>query len=197
MGNQIYPILPGRAWPITRTPIYKTDTHEAVSGRDLRIARWAYARYRWSLTYEVMRESVSELQAIAGLFGACRGGFDSFLWQDPDSAFSVAINQQFGLGDGVTKKFQLARSYAGQFTEPVAAVVASPSIYVNGALNTANVVTANGGYVTFTTAPALGASLFWSGQYYWRCRFDADELSADQFMHNLWSGKVQFKSVKV
>lgn len=199
MGNQIYPVLPGRAWPISRTPIYKTDKHEAVSGRDLCIARWAYARYRWGLTYDVMRESMSELQAIAGLFGACKGSFDTFLWKDPDPAFSVATNQQFGVGDGVTTKFQLARSYGTQVTEPVAAV-SGPfglSVYVSGVLNTANTVSTTGGHVTFNTAPTTGAVLTWSGTYYWRCRFEDDELSADQFMKDLWSGKVRFKSVKV
>jgi uncharacterized protein (TIGR02217 family) len=197
MTNQIYPVLPGRAWPITRTAIYKTDKHEAVSGRELRIARWAYARYRWALTYEVMRESMSELQAVAGLYGACLGSYDTFLWKDPDTAFSAATSQQFGVGDGVTTKFQLARNYGGQFAEPVAAVVDGPSIYTGGTLNTANTVTALSGYVTFNTPPASGVALTWTGTYYWRCRFDADELSADQFMKNLWSGKVQFMSVKV
>ena len=197
MGNQIYPVIPGRAWPITRTAIYKTDKHESVSGRDLCIARWAYARYRWSLTYDVMRESLAELQAVAGLYGACLGGFDTFLWKDPDTAFNTCTAQGFGVGDGVTTKFQLARTYGGQFTEPVAAVEAGPSIFVNGSLNTANTVTPFAGYVTFNTPPAVGAVLSWSGFYYWRCRFHEDELSADQFMKNLWSGNVKFTSVKV
>jgi uncharacterized protein (TIGR02217 family) len=197
MTNQIYPVLPGRAWPITRTAIYKTDKHEAVSGRELCIARWAYARYRFGLTYDVLRESLQELQAVAGLFGACKGSFDTFLWKDPDPAFSVATSQQFGVGDGVTTKFQLARSYASQFMEPVAAVVAGASIFVNGLVNTNNTVSAMAGFVTFGTPPAMGATLTWSGTYYWRCRFDSDELTADQFMKDLWNGKVQFISKKV
>lgn len=197
MGNQFYPTLPGRAWPIRRTAIYKTDRHEAVSGRELGIARWAYARYRWELTYDVLREAMSELRAVAGLFGYCRGSFDTFLWADPDPSFSVANGHQFGVGDGVTTKFQLARDYASQFIEPVAAVASGPSIFVNGTLNTANVVTPLAGYVTFSTPPANGVPLTWSGTYFWRCRFDVDELGADHFMMNLWAGKVAIKSMKV
>jgi uncharacterized protein (TIGR02217 family) len=197
MGNQFYPALPGRAWPIRRTAIYKTDRHESVSGRELNIARWAYARYRWDLTYTVLRESMAELRAVAGLFGACRGSFDTFLWADPDPSFSVATAQFFGVGDGVTTKFQLVRDYAAQFREPVAAVAAGASIFVNGAPHTANVVTPLEGFVTFNTPPAMGAQLTWTGNYFWRCRFDVDELGADQFVVDLWSGKVAFKSVKV
>ncbi len=199
MSNLIYPALPGRAWPITRTAIYKTDPHESASGRELRIARWAYARYSYKLKYAFLREwgTFTELQAVAGLFGACKGSFDTFLWQDPDPAFSVATAQQFGVGDGVTTKFQLARSYASQFAEPVAAVQAGAQVFVAGSLSGSASVDVSTAAVTFASPPAAGAALTWSGTYYWRCRFTKDELQAEQFMHALWSGDVEFITVKV
>jgi hypothetical protein len=51
--------------------------------------------------------------------------------------------------------------------------------------------------VTFTTAPASGAALTWSGYYAFLCRFDDDVLDFEQFMSKLWEAKqVKFRSLR-
>lgn len=52
------------------------------------------------------------------------------------------------------------------------------------------------GLVTFNAAPSA-AALTWSGDYYWRCRFDADDLPFEQFMAQFWkTGEVKLITVK-
>lgn len=53
------------------------------------------------------------------------------------------------------------------------------------------------GAVTFTTPPANGAALTWTGAYYWRCKFLQDIAEFDQFMKNLWQlARIEFRTVK-
>jgi uncharacterized protein (TIGR02217 family) len=198
MSNLLYPSLPGLSWPIGRTPLYSTSIQTSTSGLEVRLSNWAYARYKYNLTYEFLREgSKTELQQIAGLFGRMRGQFDTFLFADPDPAFSLATNQTFGVGDGITTVFRFARTYGAQFSEPVAACLPGAVVFANGASVSACTIDANAGTVTFTTAPMTGVVLTWSGTYLWRCRFDKDELSTEQFMKDLWKGQVSFITCKL
>lgn len=53
------------------------------------------------------------------------------------------------------------------------------------------------GVVTFSQAPAASAALSWTGSYYWRTRFDTDELTFEQFMQQFWrTGEVRLITVK-
>lgn len=45
------------------------------------------------------------------------------------------------------------------------------------------------GGVTFLTAPAAGASLSWTGGYYWRVRFKENKLEFQQFLQKLWEAR--------
>jgi hypothetical protein len=52
------------------------------------------------------------------------------------------------------------------------------------------------GMVSYTTAPAAGRVMTWSGEYYWRCRFTKPQMQLTEFLHDLWQGQVEFKTVK-
>jgi uncharacterized protein (TIGR02217 family) len=199
MSNLIYPTLPGLTWPLMRTPVYSTGVQTSTSGREVRVSKWAYARYKYKLKYEFLRDGGgnTDLQQLAGFFGRLLGQYDTFLFKDADPSFSVANNQAFALGDGTTTTFRLARSYGAQFVEPVAVVDSGATVFANGIAASGVTVNANAGTVSFAAAPASGTVLSWSGQYYWRCRFDSDEMSMDQFMSQLWQGTVSFITCKV
>lgn len=196
MSNAVFPTLPGLKWGVIKKPMWSTKVQRAASGKELRASFYSYPEYQYTLSYEVLRgNGLGEIQQLIGFFNARQGSFDSFLYRDPDD--NSITSQSFGLGDGVQTKFQLVRLYGG-FVEPVLALNGTPSIYVNGTLTTTGFTIDSYGLVTFTTPPAVGAVLTWTGQFYWRCRFIQDSTEFEQFLYQLWSNKlVEFKTLKV
>jgi hypothetical protein len=72
-----------------------------------------------------------------------------------------------------------------------------PWITAAGALVDPSAYTIANGAVTFSTAPANGAALAWTGYFAFLCRFDGDDLSFEQFMANLWrADSVKFRSLR-
>ena len=196
MSNAVFPSLPGLGWSVIKTPRWKTNTQETTSGKEIRVALMSYPIWEFTLTFDFLRSygSYTEAQTLMGFFLQRQGMFDSWLFDDPSDDTVVA--QAFGVGNGSTTAFQLARTLGG-FTEPLQNVNGTPTIYVNG-------VTASGytvgstGIVTFTTAPASGAVLTWSGNFYFRCRFMQDTSDFEQFAKNFWLlKKLQFQSCKL
>ena len=96
------------------------------------------------------------------------------------------------LNCGVFCTFQLIRAYGG-FIEPVQNLNGTPSIYLNGVQQTVGIgnqcQVSSTGLVTFTTAPASGAVLTWTGNFYYRVRFSADRADFNQFMYQLYELK--------
>lgn len=191
-----FPVLPGIAYPVTRTALWSTLKQPASSGRETRIGLWSYPRWRYELTFEFLRADSAHLewQALLGFYNSIGGGAGTFQFNDP--ADGTASGQVFGTGDGTTTTFQLARTL-GSYTEPVFAPVGTPTITVAATVTTAFTVGPTG-TITFTSPPAAGASLVWSGAYNWLCRFDDDTLESQQFMNTFWSAqKVVFTTVKL
>ena len=198
MSASVYPTLPGLAWGVHRSPVWKTGKSETASGREFAVSYMTYPRYLYRLQYDFLRDtpSFNELQTLVGFFNLMRGSQDSFLFLDPDD--NTAAAQQFGIGDGATTQFQLTRARGG-FSEPVFDTLSVPLIYVAAALRTVGThYTINAtGVVTFVAAPTAGQALTWSGTYYWRCAFTTDSTEFNLFMRQLWEAKtVEFKTRK-
>lgn len=198
MSNLIYPSLPGLDFGVTRdvmappVAIKTTPSLREYRGRDS-----TYVRYAYSLSYEFLRSAAvyAELQTLMGFYNLVGGPFDSFLFTDPDD--SVATAMQFAVGNGATTVYQLTRSFGG-FAEAVYDFQAGTlHVFDNGTDVGSGATVSSTGVVTFTTAPASGHLLTWTGNYYRRCRFTDAKMSAEKFMSNLWSArKVQFMSVQ-
>jgi len=140
MATNVLPSLAGLGFNVTRTPVWDTTVQQAISGKETRVARQTYPRWKWELTYSVLRSGAAygELQQLAGFFNALQGMFDTFLYQDADD--NRVTGQGIGTGDGVTTTFQLVRSFGG-FAEPVLAP-ANPvgtQVYLNGVPQTSGV----------------------------------------------------------
>ena len=193
MSTNIFPDLPGLSWGRTKTPIWSTKVQTSASGKELRASYYSYPKWQFSLSYEFLRENgKAELQSLVGLFNKCMGSFDTFLYSDPDD--NSVVDQVFGIGDSVTTQFGLVRSYAN-FVEPVAAINGTPTIKKAGVVTTGYTIT--NGVVSFSTPPASGQQLAWTGSFYYRCRFLQDSVEFEQFLYKLWSAKkVEFVSVK-
>ena len=72
-----------------------------------------------------------------------------------------------------------------------------PSITAGGTYIDPSAYSISNGAVTFTTPPASGAALQWTGYFGFLCRFDDDSAEFEQFMSQLWRAKsVKFRSVR-
>jgi uncharacterized protein (TIGR02217 family) len=207
MSSYVYPTIAGLTFPIGRTPIFKTNRPQALSGKRSALAYRQYPLIHFELTYSILRddETPSDIKALVGLYEAMMGGFDTFLFQDPDfNTFPVSNPQLFGIGDNQTTAFQLVAYYQntggpgyGQIIQNLTSV---PVIYSNGGtVSSANYTLGPSGIITFNSAPAAGALLTWSGAFMYRCEFDEDELKGLAKFMNQWWGmkKVAFTSVKL
>lgn len=197
MSNEVFPSLPGLQWNVIKTPVWKTRVQQSTSGKELRAAYMSYPLWRFTLNYEVLRADAAhqELQQLIGLFNRMRGSWDNFLYEDPDD--KSVVGQQFGIGDGSTKDFQLVRSL-GNFAEPVQNLHGTPSIYLNGVLQSSGYTVSSLGVVSFTVAPGAGVALTWDGSFYYRVRFLKDSVDFDQFMKDLWQAKkIEFQTEKL
>ncbi len=191
MSNAVFPTLPGLTFDITRTPEWSTTTKKAVSLRSYRWANASYPLYHYKLKYELLRQTTgfTELATLVGFFNARNGGFDRFLFQDPDDYTVTA--QAIGIGDGSNKLFQLVRTFGG-YVEPVFDANSAPLIYVNGVLKTltTDYTVSATGLVTFVTAPGAGLAVTWTGTYYRGVVFAQDMAEFSKFSQNLWDLKV-------
>lgn len=191
-----FPVLPGLNWSVVKTPIWKTKIQTAVSDRELRASYFTYPRWKFSLSFEVLRAAAaySELQNLMAFFIKVRGSFDDFYYTDPFDY--AAVDTQFGTGDGTTTVFPLTRPIYG-FPDPVLAN-GTPIIKSDGVVVTPTIT--NGiaySTVTFGSAPANGKVLTWTGSHYFRCRFLKDEADFENFMLDLWTlKKLEFISIK-
>lgn len=184
----IFPILPGQTFPVTKSPIWSTKSATASSGRKRKRMMWSYPKWQFKITHDFLRDTASfpELQRLYAFFNIHAGMYGQFSFYDPND--NTVTDQPFGTGDGVTTAFQLTRTLGAgaiTFVEPVQSVVAGATAKIAGTPTTA--FTISGGIITFTTAPATGAALTWSGQFMFLVEFEQDQFDADQMMQTLWS----------
>ncbi|HLH50092.1 MAG TPA: DUF2460 domain-containing protein [Roseiarcus sp.] len=216
MSTQVFPTLAGLGWSVKRTPLWKTRKQESISGKRTTLADWSFPRWQWELTFDFLRQAganqqvtsfagstYSEFASLAGFFNARQGGFDSFLYTDPDDNTSPT-DQPIGTGDGTTTTFQLVRAFGG-FVEPILAPSAITNVKVNGVVKTLGtdyaVSTWGGsstpGVITFTAAPAASAAITATFTFNFPCQFDDDSLTFEKFMAALYQAKsVKFSSLK-
>lgn len=195
------PAFPGLVYPIGRATSYKTLTAGSLSNRVANLALQKYPVHTYNLSYEILRDDVSpsEFKALIGLFNACGGRFDSFLYSDP--VFNTVTNEPFGVGDGTTTDFQIIATFQNSGGPGGPDIIqnfnGAPSFYDNGSTAGLSALGATG-ILTFSTPPANGHVLTWSGSFYQRCHFDQDTLQAQQFMKSWWLvDSLKFTSVLI
>jgi uncharacterized protein (TIGR02217 family) len=112
-----------------------TEIVVTSAGREQRNARRAHARRRYEAGYGV--KSAAALSQVLAFFEERRGRLCGFRWRDRSDYKSCApsqdvspLDQKIGTGDGVTRCFQLIKTYGQDFVpyqrriaKPVAASV--------------------------------------------------------------------------
>lgn len=204
MSNSVFPSLasiPGRQFGNKKRPTFNIEKFRAVSGREVRIGLMAYPLWEFELSFDILRDTPNvaspaapqnELKTLAGFWLQQQNTGDSWLFDDTTD--NAVTDQIFGVGDGAATVFGLARTWGG-FVEPVQNVNAITNVKKAGVAQTnpTDYTIDAEGNLTFAVAPALGASLTWTGTYYYRCRFQEDVAEFEQFMSNLWNlGRLGF-----
>ncbi len=168
-------------------PEFQTRITPLKSGRNRRNANWDQPRHRFTAPYQHL--SNDAFRAIKKMHMVCRAQAHLFLFRD-ELDFE-ATNEQFGVGDGANKTFQLSKLstidgvsysrnvYALYQPDPSilgASVEVDPVVTVNGTPTTAFTVDREQGLITFTAAPAASAVLRWTGAFSLWVRFGQDWL---------------------
>lgn len=184
MSNAVFPTFAGISWPVKRKAVFNTKVLTAKTGREFRSSFTSYPTYTVDLSFEYL--SLADWKTLLGFFNSRRGRFDSFLFEDANDKSVTA--QSFGTGNGAQTAFQLVRTLGG-FTEPCENINGTPSIYLNGVLQSSGYTISSTGVVTFSSAPANAVAITWTGNYYWRVRFDQDSSEFEENMRHFFANK--------
>ena len=177
----IFPTLSGRGWGAKFTPQYSTAAKRSASLRRYALSLAQYPYYKIEIPYNYLDAQEEDLVRLEALLHQVQGSGGLFYYDDP--ARDSCDHQEFATSDGTVGPYQLMRGIADQ-SEPVYGTFGECTAYVNG---TAVAATFDGaGNVTFAVAPANGATLAWSGRYFFLCCFANDALTFEDVMDQIF-----------
>lgn len=163
----LYPLVLGRDAGVS--PEFSTTVAITASGHERRNSLWSDARLRFDVGPGV--RSDAELATLIAFFRARRGAARSFRLPDPFDFSSNAmtgtptmLDQQIGIGDGLSSSFQLVKNYGGTADpgeEPQIRPITRPrpdtlTISIDGVSSSAWTLEA-GGMIVFNSAPPQDA----------------------------------------
>jgi hypothetical protein len=208
VNDLLFPTLRGLAYPIIKTPHWKTLQTQTISGVKKFIQLYTYPYYSFTLTFNYLGDTNSQtddIHTLAGFYNSVGGAGVDFLYADPLFEDNTVALQPIADTDGETKEFQLVHTYGG-FTEPVFGIFEHPKIFKKNK-NTDDITELvegtdyeinSLGLVTFNSAPSDGYTLLWTGKWYYRCHFAEDETELEQIFYGGWSlDELTLESIKV
>jgi uncharacterized protein (TIGR02217 family) len=177
---------------------FAPQTH--TSGREVIVGASAYPLHEFELIYNMLRNlpTYTEFKTFMGFFLQLGGILNGFLWKNPHDGQTTG--SVIAIGDGVTVKFTLARSYgAGGFSgsEPIGYLdpATTLNVYVNGVLKTlGSDYTVDQTYpgnqtITFTSAPGGTQPISIDASYFYFCRFSDDTTDFEQILWQIFQNK--------
>lgn len=208
--------FPGVTWGMKKQPTWKTTVSTAISGREARTIYWSSPLYHWALSWEFLRDSgydfarnatrtypLNEYQTLLAFFNQVKGAGLPFFITDPTDCViaTTAYQTLVASAAGGEQDIQLVRTLNGQ-TEPVGGLdvaTAAPTFRVNGssigAAWTGN--TPFDGWIHLTTPLTTGQTLDGAFHYYWKVRFEKDQLVFSQMWRDFWEAReVNFQQVR-
>lgn len=163
-----------------KNPNFNTVRQKGPAGINAGIALKPYPTWDFTFSLENIQGTeqnpATVLAMFFGIFMATAGGAGQFLFRDPQD--NTEVGAQFGVGNGTATMFQLSRPIFGQ-PDIIQNLDGTPTIFINGTAATAAQASVGpSGIVTFATAPANGATLTWSGAFFYLCRFSEDTIDS-------------------
>lgn len=195
MSKYVLPELAGLDITVTRKPKFSTKIQTAVSGKEKRVSYWSYPKFSFKISYEVLfaEQARNDFATIMGFFLARQGSFDTWLFDCPND--NHITDQVLGISDGVQNTFQLANNIGG-FVFPILDIKPNPIVKVNDVVVT-NYTISDDGLLVFVNPLNEGDIVKASFGFYYRVRFDKDEIEFERFAEDLYSLKsFEFISVK-
>jgi uncharacterized protein (TIGR02217 family) len=159
----------------TGGPEFSTDIKNLQSGREKRNADWAVCRHKYTSPF--MNISDEAYLNVKEVFLVCRGRLHSFLHKD--WADYRAVDEEFGVGDGVNLGFQLRKTStlgSGSYDRSITKPGDDVTVTINGVPYPDINVDPETGIVGFIGAPPVDSVLRWSGTFFVQVRFDNDYL---------------------
>jgi len=216
----IFPTLPPLAWSVHKKTVMASRVTVGATGRESQLACAVYPRWEFTLTYggnSWLREQTqnivpdptvagfTELEAISGLFLACKGAYGEFYYEDPDD--NSRLNQPAGnwnLATHTTTVFPLSFTWGSgpfspAFSMPVMGINTLDAVYIGGNLQSSSIYTLDSTrtQLVLTGTPSNNGNIVVNFHFYFRCRFLDDHMDYNQFVQNLWEAReVRFESVK-
>ncbi|GHA29297.1 glycoside hydrolase family 24 [Devosia pacifica] len=168
-------------------PQRRTEVTTLANGREERNTLWAHSRRRYNAGSGV--KSRRDMQRLIAFFEERRGRFHGFRWHDAMDHASgepmpTPFDQALGTGDGTRTGFQLIKRYGLTFA-PYDRPITKPRletvrIAVNGdEITTGWAIEALTGVITFSEAPADGATISAGFLFDVPVRFDIDQLEVE------------------
>lgn len=159
----------------------RTEVVTLASGYERRTSPWAMGRRRYLIGAGL--RSLDDMAVLTAFFEARQGRLRGFRFRDfadcksclPSGVVS-SQDQEIGRGDGVTKTFQLRKSYGGLWREISKPVNDTVLVAINGSLASGVQVDGASGRVTLAHAPAMGAVVTAGFMFDVPVRFDTDRL---------------------
>ena len=173
----------------TGGPERRTEIVTLANGFEERNTPWAHSRRHYDAGAGL--RSLDELEALVAFFESRRGQLYGFRWKDWADHKSCRpsqtvghFDQEIGRGDGVTKTFQLVKTYTSgtqSYTRPIEKpVVGTVIVAIAGDPKVENVeftVNVETGVFSFTTAPDIGALVTAGFEFDIPVRFDTDRIT--------------------
>jgi hypothetical protein len=182
MSSAVFPKLAGLSSERSIAAAYSTRIHRAVSGRRAAMGERLFPVWRFTLRYNFLR--AADVATLRGFFRARQGALDPFYFRDETN--HAVIAQPVGLGAPGLRTFPLVYVEGGT-VDRVGAVDtsgAAPVALVDGVP-----VSATFGRDTLTLAgdAATGATVAWTGNFFYHVAFVDDTLDLKRFMYQLAS----------
>lgn len=181
-------------------PERRTEIVTLANGFEERNSPWADSRRRYDAG--VGMRSLDDIETLIGFFEARHGQLYGFRWKDwtdykscPPSRTVAHRDQRIGRGDGVTKSFQLSKTYRSGIsdytrliTKPVSGTVLAALADDNMAEGVHFEVDETSGFITFADAPDAGVEITAGFEFDVPVRFDADRL--EMSLHSFSAGEI-------
>lgn len=185
--------IPG--YPAFSSPRFATDIVEVDSGDEQANQRWTHPKYTFTVPEGV--RDMATLNALRDHWLVMAGPARVWPYRDPldfatcdltrpNTVPTVTMTDQIiGTGDGVTRSFQLVKTYtrgASTYDRDIKCPVLSTCLVavVNDSghpelVTSGYTITRPGGVITFDTAPKAGRLISWGGLFDVIVRFESDD----------------------